>query len=629
MSFIQTLGIRRFLWASSAVTVGLALIGGAYSWSQLTLAAEEAADANDRLVPQLVRTADLEQAIVRSSLLVRHSMLVRTPADRDATLAELAQMKDKADRQLQEFEAAVRSEQGRRFAEAMRAESDVFWKHGAESMAMIAQGRKEEAVDHLMATLVPARNRLLQATGAARQYQKTYLSEMVAASQDDARKARLGLVVAMASMVLVLSANALLLMAHLRRRIGDAEAVARRIGAKDLSQPVPTSGRDEFVPMLQALAGMQDALAAMAGAMRHSAERIDVASREVASGNADLSQRTERTAGALQQTAGSITQLNGGASQMAQSAGTARELAASASAVAQRGGEVIGEVVSTMSDISTSSRRIAEIIGTIDGIAFQTNILALNASVEAARAGEQGRGFAVVADEVRLLAQRSADAARQIKQLIGTSVEKVEQGSRLVDDAGRTMAEIVSGSQRVNDVIGEISAAAAEQSAGIGRVEGAVRELDQSTQQNAALVEESAAAAESLREQARQLMAMVETFRLEPMAGAARGAAAGVPAPALATATAPSTAQPPPPAPAARPAGAGAATRPGAKAAAAIRRAAAQAKAHPGRAATATAPALAVAAAPKAAPPALSAPATPAPAVRTTTPESDDEWQSF
>jgi methyl-accepting chemotaxis protein len=247
--------------------------------------------------------------------------------------------------------------------------------------------------------------------------------------------------------------------------------------------------------------------------VRSSADSIGVAAAEIASGNLDLSQRTEQAASSLQQTSSSMEQLTGTVRQTADSARTANQLASSASSVAQRGGDVVAQVVTTMEDINASSRKIADIIGTIDGIAFQTNILALNAAVEAARAGEQGRGFAVVASEVRSLAQRSAAAAREIKSLIGSSVEKVESGSRLVQDAGTTMSEIVASVQRVSDVIGEISAAAAEQSSGIGQVNGAVSSLDRATQQNAALVEQSAAAAESLKDQAARLTTLVATFQ--------------------------------------------------------------------------------------------------------------------
>ena len=238
------------------------------------------------------------------------------------------------------------------------------------------------------------------------------------------------------------------------------------------------------------------------------------ASAEIATGNQDLSTRTEQTASNLQQAASAMEQLTGTVRQSADSARQANQLAASAADVAQRGGTVVSQVVTTMDDINASSKKIVDIIGVIDGIAFQTNILALNAAVEAARAGEQGRGFAVVASEVRSLAQRSAAAAKEIKTLIGASVEKVEGGSRLVADAGRTMNEIVSSVQRVSDIISEITAAAAEQSTGIGQVNSSVNQLDQMTQQNAALVEQSATAAESLKSQASELAKVMGGFRL-------------------------------------------------------------------------------------------------------------------
>jgi len=258
-----------------------------------------------------------------------------------------------------------------------------------------------------------------------------------------------------------------------------------------------------------ALARMDAAISAV----RASTNNIDVACSEIATGNQDLSQRTEQTAGNLQRTASSMEELTSTVRQSADAARQANQLASTAAEVAARGGAVVGQVVSTMDDINQSSRKINDIIGVIDGIAFQTNILALNAAVEAARAGEQGRGFAVVASEVRSLAGRSAEAAKEIKALIGASVEKVESGSRLVQDAGSTMQEIVSSVRKVSDMIGEITVATSEQSGGIGEVNDAINQLDQMTQQNAALVEQSAAAAESLKDQARRLVEVVEVFR--------------------------------------------------------------------------------------------------------------------
>ena len=296
--------------------------------------------------------------------------------------------------------------------------------------------------------------------------------------------------------------------------IDNARNVAQAIAAGDLTRPIVVEGKDEAGQLLAALAQMQEWLRQVVGDVRGSSSNIEIASREVASGNTDLSVRTEQTASSLQKTASAMEQLTGTVSQSADAARQASQLAGSAADVAQRGGKVVAQVVSTMDEISRSSKRIADIIGTIDGIAFQTNILALNAAVEAARAGEQGRGFAVVASEVRSLAQRSAEAAKEIKSLIGTSVEKVESGSRLVADAGSTMTEIVASVQRVADIIGEVMAATGEQSQGIGAINGSIADLDQMTQQNAALVEESAAAAESLKEQAARLATLVAAFNI-------------------------------------------------------------------------------------------------------------------
>ncbi len=302
--------------------------------------------------------------------------------------------------------------------------------------------------------------------------------------------------------------------------IEQAVELAQSIAGGDLTRRIDARGNDEVAALLLALQRMQDSLRELVGQVHDSSQNIRNASVEVASGNTDLSHRTEQAAQALQQTSGSMEQLTGTVQTSARSAREASELAASAATVARRGGQVVGQVVSTMEDINTSSKRIADIIGTIDGIAFQTNILALNAAVEAARAGEQGRGFAVVASEVRSLAQRSASAAQEIKQLIGASVDRVEAGSRLVADAGSTMGEIVASVQRVAQIIDAMAGAADEQSTGIGRVNGAITDLDHMTQQNAALVEQSAAAADSLKQQATRLSEVVSTFKLEPVLSA-------------------------------------------------------------------------------------------------------------
>ncbi|BEU96871.1 MCP four helix bundle domain-containing protein [Acidovorax sp. DW039] len=296
--------------------------------------------------------------------------------------------------------------------------------------------------------------------------------------------------------------------------VQQAVEAAEAISQGNLSVPINASGKDEAARLLRALADMQQSLSRIVGHVRQGSENVATASSEIAQGNNDLSARTEQQASALQQTAASMEELNSTVRQNAENARQANQLAMSASTVAVRGGDVVGEVVETMKGINDSSRKISDIIGVIDSIAFQTNILALNAAVEAARAGEQGRGFAVVASEVRSLASRSADAAKQIKTLINDSVERVEQGTTLVDQAGSTMAEVVSAIKRVTDLMGEISAASNEQSQGVNQVGEAVTQMDQVTQQNAALVEEMAAAASSLNNQAHELVNTVAFFKL-------------------------------------------------------------------------------------------------------------------
>jgi methyl-accepting chemotaxis protein len=298
------------------------------------------------------------------------------------------------------------------------------------------------------------------------------------------------------------------------RSIRLALKVAQTVAAGDLTCEIRVDSTDEAGQLLRALNAMNESLVGIVRQVRQSSDAIASGSSQIATGNADLSQRTEEQASNLQQTASTMDQLTTTVQNNADTAHQANALAAGASDAAAKGGVVVDQVVGTMDQIATSSKKIADIIGVIDGIAFQTNILALNAAVEAARAGEQGRGFAVVAAEVRSLAQRSANAAKEIKSLIGESVERVETGSRLVHDAGQSMKDIVQQVRRVTDLIAEISTASAEQTQGIGQVGAAVSQLDQVTQQNAALVEESAAAAESLKHQATQLARTVDVFKL-------------------------------------------------------------------------------------------------------------------
>ena len=328
-----------------------------------------------------------------------------------------------------------------------------------------------------------------------------------------AKELAMGGVIGILMLVAGILAGAAWLIHAIKQPLLQANELAARIAQGDLSMQIDTSRGDEFGDLMKSLAAMNESLGRMVHQVRQSTDSIATASAEIATGNNDLAQRTEQTSSNLQSTASSMDQLTTTVQQSADNARQASTLAANASSVAERGGAVVQQVVLTMEEINTSSKKIADIIGVIDGIAFQTNILALNAAVEAARAGEQGRGFAVVASEVRSLAQRSAEAAKEIKMLIGTSVDKVASGTKLVSDAGVTMSDIVQSVRKVADVIGEITAASNEQSSGIAHVNQAIGNLDQMTQQNAALVEESAAAAESLREQASQLAQAVSVFK--------------------------------------------------------------------------------------------------------------------
>ena len=305
----------------------------------------------------------------------------------------------------------------------------------------------------------------------------------------------------------------LLLIRAIIRPLNEAVAIANAVASGDLTTRIEVNSTNETGRLLQALKTMNDNLLDLVGKVRNSTESIATASSEIASGNSDLSHRTEEQASSLEETASSMEELTSTVKQNADNARQANQLAVGASEVAMKGGAVVGQVVQTMSSINDSSKKVVEIISVIDGIAFQTNILALNAAVEAARAGEQGRGFAVVATEVRTLAQRSAAAAKEIKELINDSVTKVDEGTKLVDEAGSTMDEIVTAVKRVTDIMSEISAASQEQSSGIEQINQAVTQMDEVTQQNAALVEEASAAAESMKEQSKVLTQAVSVFK--------------------------------------------------------------------------------------------------------------------
>ena len=401
--------------------------------------------------------------------------------------------------------------------------------------AVLKSGDREGARQRLLQETLPILDSLQDHIIALSRQQAAEMDEAGTASQaviDEAERLNAGL------SALALAVGALLawrVSRSITRPLARAVKAAETVASGDLGQRIEAGSRDETGRLLQALQDMQDRLAGAVRAIRQGSETISSASGQIAAGNTDLSSRTEEQAASLEETAASMEELASTVKQNADNARQANQLAASASEIALRGGAAVSAVVGTMQDISASSHKISDIVSVIDGIAFQTNILALNAAVEAARAGEQGKGFAVVAGEVRSLAQRSAQAAREVKALIEDSVGKVGSGARQAESAGATMQEMVTAVQHVTDIMGEIAAASHEQASGIDQVNRAVAQMDEVTQQNAALVEEAAAAAGSMQDQARELVRAVGVFRLAedsarrgqdpaPAPGQARGA---------------------------------------------------------------------------------------------------------
>ncbi|MDQ5897213.1 MAG: hypothetical protein QG612_1299 [Pseudomonadota bacterium] len=506
-------GVTRRQLASSALMLALMAGTAGFSLWKLGHANEIARRTESVRTAQLSEIAQIELYVTQTSLQLRHGMLARTLEERQGAVDEILKRHQLIEQATASYQSKLFSEQGQQRFAVIPDLMKTFWQHGEANLELVKQGRRDEAFAYLVDKTVPARNALLTALRDNVGYQEASLQREIEDINQSVNQALSVLLTVLGALATGLVWNTLHLGRTLRRRVGESTAIAQRVRDGDLATTITDHRRDEFSPLLQALAEMQGSLTQIVADVRGSAETVAQASTQIAEGNNDLSSRTEEQASALQQTAATMDELNNTVRANASHAQEATRLAHDAVQVASGGGALMRDVVQTMDGISESSRKIGDIIGVIDSIAFQTNILALNAAVEAARAGEQGRGFAVVASEVRSLAQRSAEAAREIKALISTSVGRVEQGSALVGRAGTTMEEIVRSIERVSTIVSDISEASQDQSAAIEQVGEAISQMDRSTQQNAALVEQSAAAAKDMSEQAGGLLKTMGSFR--------------------------------------------------------------------------------------------------------------------
>jgi len=461
------------------------------------------------------------------SIAIRNMMLNDDPADRKLQTANVMKARDAIQSVLDNYHADATAAAERDLANQTAGNNARFVKDQDELLKRIGAGDIDGAKAYLNNEFRPLLLAYKKVLNEQIKLQKAAVAQASDQAEATYRETRLLMAGLGAAILALAGAIAWGISASITRPVARALEVANTVAAGDLTSRIDADSRDELGQLLRALKAMNESLARTVQTVRSGTDTIATASGEVAAGSIDLSSRTEQQAGSLEETASSMEELTSTVKQNADNARQANMLAESASSVAARGGAVIEQVVGTMRDIHDASGKIADIIGVIDGIAFQTNILALNAAVEAARAGEQGRGFAVVASEVRNLAQRSAAAAKEIKALIVDSNGKVENGSKLVGDAGSTMREIVDSVRRVTDIMAEITSASAEQSSGIEQINQAIAQMDEATQQNAALVEQTSAAAEAMQDQAARLAQAVSVFRI----GAA--AQAKAPAPAL------------------------------------------------------------------------------------------------
>jgi methyl-accepting chemotaxis protein len=516
MNLIDRLTLaQRLLLATTAMLVMASLVV-VIGITRLSVLADDLHLIGSDQVPKVQRVTSVVENLNTIARELRNGLIYEDPAQVDAAFSEVLAARSSIGKTLDELTPTMVLPEDKRRLAAVQSARAAYVPMQNQFMDLVRAGKKPEAASLLSSTMRPLQMVYLKALGELRDLQIEQVQQAAQRGEQAYGQAKLlmwGLLAVMACAGLV---GSVIMVRSITKRINLAVSVAERVAAGDLRNNVHHTHSDEIGRLLQALQRMNTSLSGIVSSVRSSSDSIATGSAQIASGNADLSQRTEEQASALQQTTASMEQLGSTVTGNAANAKTAQQLAQEASTVAAKGGEVVGAVVQTMQGINSSSREISAIVSVIDGIAFQTNILALNAAVEAARAGEQGRGFAVVATEVRTLAQRSAAAAKEIKHLIDASVQRVDEGSRLVDQAGATMAEVVQAIGRVNQMVSDISDASTAQSAGVAQVSTAMTQMDHSTQQNAAMVEEANAAAASLKAQAQQLVAAVAVFKLDP-----------------------------------------------------------------------------------------------------------------
>ena len=510
-----TLG-QRLLLINGVMFVLLAAVAVAI-WFMMSRISDDADSVRTVNVPQLQRISEMELNVTHVSLQLRYAILARNPQELEATLADIADKRKTIAGAMEGLGQGMFDDEGRQAFVPLQGLVNEFWKVGEENLRLIQDGKKDEAFAFLVDRTIPARNKILTVLDSEKKRQSQRLSLTINEVKSLAAADRNIAVAVMVLVVACLSGLGWYLRAVVRD-LGadppDLKRVALAVANGDLGVEVLTREGDK-VSIMAGLRNMRERLAEVVGTVRQSADSVSAASREISAGNHDLSARTEQQAAALQQTAASMDQMGAAVRQNAESARRADQLAKEAARVAEQGGTVVSNVVNTMKGIHDSSNRISNIIGVIDSIAFQTNILALNAAVEAARAGEQGRGFAVVASEVRSLSHRTLSAAKEIRQLIDDSANKVQEGNVKTDSAQKTMTEALELVRRVNSLMSEIHGASNEQLSGISQVNAAVAQLDTITQQNAALVEENAASAMQLQEQAKSVADTVQVFRID------------------------------------------------------------------------------------------------------------------